>query len=894
MCILALLVATFLLDHGMSGSSTNWDVSSQWYSDIAAKGPEGCRYPPRPQDMPHTYPKCKPFPPGVDGKAAYQRVRAQGWRVAPKMYMHPLETSYLADMESWTKSATFFNPLTAGPMNYSAVAAAIRAAPTELQLLGAGFTASHLFKLVNGSVTNPQLDLLTMGDTIEGAMMEDRAARTRMPFSGRPQDRKRGEALYGGYSRTRQYYTANNPYNSSLSEGGPELDPELADTYAAIVFRFSYFYPWNGCSNQLLALAVSGQYQASEYLMCPVGVHEGDVERINVWVCVSEWDDADPSSAIKVAQYASHGWLDQYDCTKGQCSFETDERGARRLRAFSSLSSHASYPQASPLYVYYKVDGFFILNIDGLYIGDRTSDQGPVFLPDANNTLWLPTASEMTPEQREQFEWALYPGSLGGWYMAASTSSLTCLFNNLTSEGPCNTTNPANWYLDFFLGKRAIGLTNNVDDIVWNCTIPQGQPIIPQGLTGPLFRGYTYTPWDIPKAAPCWDKDPYANFTCPMSGDPTDTHTTWGVNPISLSSFLGTITGLLVGAGVVFAVALHWPRLHSVIAPKKAAGRRKMRFWVWDKVQGASGLEEQPESDVLLPLDSSTTQEYYALRHTLWMCIGVALYIAGIVMAGLGLDAVFAAIRQVVQLELFEQIRRAIVAVLVLFGAWQLILILLTLLFRSQRTISFPCCSLTNPLARWRGVARAGWRFHTLVAGLLVIEINTTMLLFTFGVIMWLARYVMQNVCASVVERLFGLADEVALLCVDLSLVGIDKQMCGADLANLCSLWSGLHIDLLVWGSLCFILSHLLFLVMCAHQYSQLQTLQALRDAEERVAAMAELGGKGEQAGKQGAKCEVEMAAGGGGGKGGDAEAGYAPPQPASMSPAAAPYVVRD
>jgi hypothetical protein len=168
---------------------------------------------------------------------------------------------------------------------------------------------------------------------------------------------------------------------------------------------------------------------------------------------------------------------------------------------------------------------YFILNIDGMYIGDRTSDLGPVFLPDANNTVWLPVPSEMTPQQRERFEWALYPGSMGGDYMGANTQSITwcvgaasspclaaelscrlltaprqascavcacvrhqsrdtchpladachaphptpacSLFNNLTAEGTCNATNPANWYLQFFLEKLPRGVTTNVSELVW-------------------------------------------------------------------------------------------------------------------------------------------------------------------------------------------------------------------------------------------------------------------------------------------------------------------------------------------------------------------------------------------------------------------------------------------
>lgn len=164
-----------------------------------------------------------------------------------------------------------------------------------------------------------------MGDPDTGA---------RRPFNGTRADRPYGAPLFGGYTSSRQYYTATNPYQHAL----PTDDEEGAEvSYEAVVFRFTYFYSWNGCSNQMLSLVLKGMYQGAEYYMCPFGSHEGDAERVQLWVCASEWDDANPWAAIKVAQYAQHAWLSEMNCTAGECPFITDERGDKRLAAYSSL-----------------------------------------------------------------------------------------------------------------------------------------------------------------------------------------------------------------------------------------------------------------------------------------------------------------------------------------------------------------------------------------------------------------------------------------------------------------------------------------------------------------------------------------------------------------------------
>jgi hypothetical protein len=54
-----------------------------------------------------------------------------------------------------------------------------------------------------------------------------------------------------------------------------------------------------------------------------------------------------------------------------------------------------------------------------------------------------------------------------GPHLAPHSFTPCSLYHNLTHEGPCNTTNPANWYLDFFVSKLPGGLTNNISDLTW-------------------------------------------------------------------------------------------------------------------------------------------------------------------------------------------------------------------------------------------------------------------------------------------------------------------------------------------------------------------------------------------------------------------------------------------
>ncbi len=49
------------------------------------------------------------------------------------------------------------------------------------------------------------------------------------------------------------------------------------------------------------------------------------------------------------------GWLPEFNCKKGECRFEVDPLGQRRLVTVAALGSHANWPNETGLFVYSKV-----------------------------------------------------------------------------------------------------------------------------------------------------------------------------------------------------------------------------------------------------------------------------------------------------------------------------------------------------------------------------------------------------------------------------------------------------------------------------------------------------------------------------------------------------------
>ncbi|GLI63657.1 hypothetical protein VaNZ11_006694 [Volvox africanus] len=315
-------------------------------------------------------------------------------------------------------------------------------------------------------------------------------------------------------------YTGSSPG----SDTGPPAGNNGEPTYA-YVYTFWFFYPFNGCSNQLMATRFAGRHQAAEYFLCPLGVHEGDWEHLKVYVCQDGMlDEQEPARAIAALQYSQHTWLPSYDCTTngtwtgakgnwpGNCSFEKDpDNGQMRPRVYSGLHSHANSPHTSNLNVYAKVNFKQLLNFDGIYVADRFAQGGPLFVPSSTNTLWLPFQHEMgdaegvRPEDIRpggRLAWTSYMGNWGV-PLTSPNFSITCLTHNLTAGAPCDPRNPPVFILDRLLG----GVGVKPVDMNWTAVLSPKRvaPELAEPISGPLVRRAAAYSWERELAAPLWD-----------------------------------------------------------------------------------------------------------------------------------------------------------------------------------------------------------------------------------------------------------------------------------------------------------------------------------------------------------------------------------------------------
>jgi hypothetical protein len=164
------------------------------------------------------------------------------------------------------------------------------------------------------------------------------------------------------------------------------------------LYNFNLFYSWNGCSNQALAVSADGRAAVREYLLCPVGVHEADLERVSVIVCKAD-------GSVQRVAYSQHGWTEVRDCGRGQCRFA---EGTSNPLAFVGLDSHANYPDPSPLAVYEFLNASVagkpsLDNLGGVWLGDRTAGGGGGgrrWAPRPDNVVYIPPPDVIVAQVR--------------------------------------------------------------------------------------------------------------------------------------------------------------------------------------------------------------------------------------------------------------------------------------------------------------------------------------------------------------------------------------------------------------------------------------------------------------------------------------------------------------
>ncbi|KAG2448915.1 hypothetical protein HYH02_006263 [Chlamydomonas schloesseri] len=1007
-----------------------YDVTQDWTQGITASGTR-CSFAKRAAYKPP--PVCPPPRKPVPRAEAVQL----GVRFAPILFQHPLDHSWLTDPAHWFAQAGKWEKGSWRPAGRVSLPAGAGAQPLEYDSAMTMFASRLATPRLNSSTWGSGANSWEIARELGGAWMNRAVQRQGGRVKRRSEQvdfdvvsgsevRRRAviDPVVGGRLTGRVWYTAFRPFNDTTSQLFPH----------AYVFSYNYFYPWNGCSNQLLATQVEGRQQAVEYYMCADGTHEGDLEHVKLWVCEDDLYAEDAAAAVRRIQFSQHGWLPEFDCEAGECLYENDDVGVRRLVTYSGLFSHSNWPKPSPLYIYQKIKLKSIMNMEGLYIGDRYA-RGPVFYPNANNTRWLPYVSEMTPQQAAgELLWARFPGVFGASLTHTSGRSITCLYANQSGEGPCPPANPAYYILQLLLKP----LGDSLDNVTFGATASGNT------VTGPLWqRTFSYN-WEIEREAPLYTSSTLfghwalndADGRCPLAEDLVVRYQ----DPahfyrISLTQFVGVLVALVLTASVV-AAAMVLPillvrrdeELHRIEEELQAAlaaatataaaaaadagaaagtsgGGAVQAGKGWDgdgeagggKVAEATALKElqaqgslavplpplplpsqqqqqrhislvvmppgkQPEagpvaegvdgqqgmvaqasstaatgcsssgsdggtsSSVPLPLKLApqpVTQSqllpgdfmlqpqqpppqqqhshhhhqqqplekprrtrsssmagdgvsssgggalggggsssrgcggllqpgaaagaYLDLSHAtilrafhaavmqpymlvVWICVGIVLYGIGVALGAVGMHDVVKGLDRIVYLSMWTTISNAVIIVFAVFGCVNLIIIAASVYIRptGAKLCGRWCCGAAHPLA---AAVRSSWRAHAVISGLLCVEAMVTMLLFALGLMLWVTRYGVNQACTFAVSFIFDRLTFLTDICIDLSVIGIGKQICGADVINMCSLWSDLSVDYLSFGSMLLLMGQLMFLVLATTNYVGLRTGAAIEGA---------------------------------------------------------------
>eukprot|EP00798_Chlamydomonas_sp_ICE-L_P016326 gene16326-22516_t len=712
-----------------------YDTDRDWISGIAAKGENGCTFVPPPKNR--DAPSCAP----PNNPVTKADVASVAWKLAPKVYFHPLELHHLADPKAWLERTPIFN-ITA----------------TNWTLDDITREQSEPFFTLYETRTGP---MNVASALINPAMQNFSTDYLHQKTSGDP-------ISPDGSSTAKVYYTIGDPniFNETMTH--------------AYVITYHYYYEHNGCSNQLYAMNLEGKFQGAEYFMCSIGVHEGDLERITLYVCQSDIEAlmADTSDKIdsrdytQWIQYAAHSWSNTYNCQEGECNGEETPDDITRPVSYTGLFSHASYPFPSPLVVYQKVQVDLLAHIEGMYIGDRTSDQGAYFIPTAENTLYIKAVDEMSDaEKYGDLKWGAYPGSWGGGFPKTESVTLTCLYDNLTRFGKCDEENPATHFLKRSIERLGRNVELDLWTTSWTCAVPYDDP----------YEDYSFM-WRWDRAAPLWKSTSSDHvYRCPFSGHPNATRgdgDSYESPDNSIYKFLGAVVGLLLGCAILYGLSL-WLFVFNAPVPSSQIDQ-----------EDSAGLDK----------NDNLKEQFLAARPFLWFLACFSVYICGLVLVAIGITEAFAALSEVVSVSLWGTLKEAFNAVVALFGVVQVIFFIFTIFVRSQDIILWSGKTYRNPIT-WRKASKAG--------------------------------------CDSVVSTVTSLIDDVtgqsvSNLCLDLNSIGINKQFCGRQLTHVCSLWAGLRIDYLVYGSFIFILSHAMFLASSAfncqslHQQQRLQQWQSL------------------------------------------------------------------
>ena len=641
-----------------------------------------------------------------------------------------------------------------------------------------------------------------------------------------------GAPFVDGKSTAKIFYTVTN-YNESLW-----------------MYNYNLYYSWNGCSNQAVALSFNGTVDVKPYIMCPAGVHEGDLERMSMLVCKND-------QKIKQITYSQHAWSEVRNCqVEGQCLFDNVTGNPI---SYVGLDSHANYPNNDGnFHVYFyqggNVSGIGLANIGGVYIADRTGeDPSKTFIPTPENIIPIPPLWAIEEGydglNSEEWQWAVYPGNWGA-PLVQPPLSLKCLNQEATEYIQCdqNSTVIKAIYtianlLDF---SKLVGDQEQVSNSYAIQNVGNFSTVGYPDITGPLFRAFSYQ-YISGNTAPILTQN-VTKLVCPKDVLALQEIPDLNELDASTSTIIGYLVGITIGT-LLFSIVLIILLALPLILDKTAS----LQEYVTDMYKGGKcskklGVEasdpSKAQSDVEAPSEVSGTSscpliitvsqvlsEGQIKRLLVWGTFATLLFIAAVVTLSIGLAAMFnesiltVAADRLNADSLVETLYWLTTGSLIFVIVIDAVMFFLMFIFQ-DRTICILKWRIWNPLGGRKFFMDKAFTTLTIIVGLIALIIALCAVLFGLGLLISIIQLAARVAC-NAIFNIDALGQSLSSVCIEIAPLNI--KICGWEALQACGTVTTMTVRLIMVGAMMLLWCHVVWMVI------MLATLETYRSHQIRI-----------------------------------------------------------
>eukprot|EP00127_Corallochytrium_limacisporum_P005322 Clim_evm53s202 gene=Clim_evmTU53s202 len=546
------------------------------------------------------------------------------------------------------------------------------------------------------------------------------------------------------------------------------------------VFTYYYWFNYNGCGGETLDyITENDEYKTARFILCNLGIHEGDWETTQVVVCPDTLE-------VQGVTTLGHGDGEFLDCrVDGECDFAdgypADEH---HINVYIALATHATYTTVGEQYYIYSPIPV-LSRVLALWVTDRTSDQGPKFLPNDTNVIALPSPSSIS--ENDPFNWIAWVGRFGG-LLPTGLTEILCLNEETTAVEDCPDDEVFQDIVSM-LGLDGSG-TTSLQQFVIDLVPITGDTT---GPTGPYAKSQAYElRADDPHPA---GLDPDA--ACPGNvyiSDEDRAALVQGQQQARDIRNREVFRDLALGFLVLLVVGL----VISVLTVLPADETSIVNLVLRDVANVDAEFPNQNMAD-----RHWLTLWYTQGRlHVLWVvtiiffeCFGIAVIIPGIIdITELGED--------LVDSNVWEFIRKFFIVLLPILGFLDLLAIMLVFYSTFYWIRTAKRIDASYNIRVWEVL-------YSIMAFSQLFAMFLSIMLFGLATLAFVNQKLFVEGCK-------GLTDATGIegVCLDLSVFGLNSFTCGSAVINFCADVADTRTELIFYGALFLTLSHLMVVIM--------------------------------------------------------------------------------